>query len=115
MAGLVVFTLSAAMHEFAIAVPLRMVCWWAFIGMMMQIPMVCTASIRTAFTMSTPLASQHCSRYDHKAAVHLTAPQHPLAWQHLAGGARVPDCAPFCAAVLPHPSQMVSGAVRRCI
>lgn len=38
VAGLVVFSLSAAMHEYAIAIPLRMLCWWAFIGMMLQIP-----------------------------------------------------------------------------
>eukprot|EP00882_Tetradesmus_deserticola_P021324 GHRQ01023089.1.p2 GENE.GHRQ01023089.1~~GHRQ01023089.1.p2 ORF type:complete len:143 (+),score=73.69 GHRQ01023089.1:689-1117(+) len=39
-AMLLVFFLSAVMHELAVAVPLRMLRGWAFWGMIMQVPLV---------------------------------------------------------------------------
>lgn len=35
-----VFLVSAAMHELAVGVPLRMLRYWAFAGMLAQLPMI---------------------------------------------------------------------------
>lgn len=35
-----VFLISAAMHELAVGVPLQMLRYWAFAGMMAQLPMI---------------------------------------------------------------------------
>jgi len=35
-----VFLLSALFHEYLVSVPLRMVKWWSFYGMMLQVPLV---------------------------------------------------------------------------
>lgn len=40
-----VFLVSAAMHELAVGVPLRMLRYWAFAGMMAQLPMITVRSI----------------------------------------------------------------------
>jgi len=39
-----VFLVSAAMHELAVGVPLRMLRYWAFAGMMAQLPMITVQS-----------------------------------------------------------------------
>lgn len=39
VAALSVFLLSAFFHEYLVSVPLRMVKWWSFSGMMLQIPL----------------------------------------------------------------------------
>jgi hypothetical protein len=40
VAGVAVFFISGALHEMAVGVPLRMTRYWAFAGMMAQIPMI---------------------------------------------------------------------------
>lgn len=40
LSGVVVFLVSGALHEMAVGVPLRMARYWAFGGMMAQLPMM---------------------------------------------------------------------------
>jgi diacylglycerol O-acyltransferase 1 len=40
LAGFTVFLVSALLHEMAVGVPLRMARYWAFGGMMVQLPMM---------------------------------------------------------------------------
>lgn len=40
LAGVVVFFVSGVLHEMAVGVPLRMARYWAFGGMMAQLPMM---------------------------------------------------------------------------
>lgn len=39
-ANLVVFLISAVAHEYVVSVPLKLITWWAFLGMVMQVPVI---------------------------------------------------------------------------
>lgn len=39
-ANMIVFFISAVLHEYAVSVPLKLVTWWAFLAMLSQIPVM---------------------------------------------------------------------------